>query len=298
MNNIDVNLLSREMDSQARERAEEYLKEMGLFPFRIGKSIIGKPINAYTLGKGKKSVLYIASHHALESVCTNILYMLLSTLATAKREGKSERGIHIPSLLNAYRIVVVPCLNPDGIDLRLGLDTDTPLYQRQVRMNGTASFSFWQANARGVDLNHNYDYRFSEYKQLEARKGIDAGRTLFSGEYPESEPESRAVANLVRSLCPGAVLSLHTQGEEIYYMPKGDFRTELIAGRLERVTGYKLVSAAGTAAYGGLCDYTGSLGIPSFTLEVGKGKNPLPSDLAYSLFRRVYPALLLLPTMI
>ena len=29
-------------------------------------------------------------------------------------------------------------------------------------------FSHWQANARGVDLNHNYDSGFYEYKKIES----------------------------------------------------------------------------------------------------------------------------------
>ena len=158
-------------------------------------------------------------------------------------------------------------------------------------------FSMWQANARGVDLNHNYDSGFLEYKRLEREEGIGAGPSLYSGEYPESEPETRGTANLIRTLSPAAVISLHTQGEEIYYQPK-DRKMARRAERLAGLCGYSVGTPAGTAAYGGLCDYTGSLGIPSFTLELGKGVNPLSESDVPAIFARVGEALALLPTLL
>ena len=52
-----------------------------------------------------------------------------------------------------------------------------------------------------------------------------------------------------------------------------------IATRLATPVGYSVSVPTGHSAYGGLCDYTGEiLGIPSFTVELGRGKNPLPSE--------------------
>jgi g-D-glutamyl-meso-diaminopimelate peptidase len=158
-------------------------------------------------------------------------------------------------------------------------------------------FSTWQANARGVDLNHNYDAGFEEYKRIEKEMGIVPGPSLFSGESPESEPEVRGVANLVRTLVPYAVVSLHTQGEEIYAYPRTK-RQDRVAERLAELTGYKVAVADGTAGYGGLCDYTGALGIPSFTLELGRGTNPLSETELIKIFPRVADAIAILPTLL
>ena len=156
--------------------------------------------------------------------------------------------------------------------------------------------SDWQANGRGVDLNHNYEYGFAEYKRIEYSRGITAGKTLFSGEYPESEPESRLAANLVRILNPNAVVSLHSQGEEIYFAPSAAHRPAM---NLARLTGYNVSVPSDTAAYGGLCDYTGyTLGIPSFTIEIGRGKNPLSESLLPSILKRIIPALLCVPRLV
>jgi hypothetical protein len=157
-------------------------------------------------------------------------------------------------------------------------------------------FSEWQANARGVDLNHNYEAGFFEYKRLEEAEGITAGKTRFSGEYPESEPETRALASFIRTLMPEAIVSLHTQGEEIFSKPDTEY-VERIAGRLGRSSGYKTSVAEGLSAYGGLCDYTGSvLNIPSFTVELGRGKNPLPYSSLGAIPDKVRNLLIFLPT--
>ena len=119
------------------------------------------------------------------------------------------------------------------------------------------------------------------------------GATRFSGEYPESEPETRAVASYLRTVMPTALITLHSQGEEIYFSPHSDPRAARVARRLSRGT------PEGMAAYGGLSDYAGNvLGIPSYTLEVGKGENPLPLSAYPALCRRVLPALLRFPAML
>ena len=184
------------------------------------------------------------------------------------------------------RIYIVPMLNPDGVDYRLnGVDSENPIKDRVIAYNGGENFENWQANGRGVDLNHNYDAYFEEYKNLERERGIMAGKTKYSGEYPESEPEVSALCNFIRYQREAldGVLSLHTQGEEIYYSSRGEFpkKSYHVAKILSRLTKYSLCEPSDTAAYGGLTDWLVSkLDLPSFTLECGRGKSPLPmSDL-------------------
>ena len=89
------------------------------------------------------------------------------------------------------------------------------------------------------------------------------------------------------------LIALHTQGSEIYYdyngtCPSGSLS---IAKRMERLSGYNVCRPDGTACYGGLKDwFICEFDRPGFTIECGKGKNPLPiSDLGaiYSVLRGV-----------
>lgn len=261
----------------------------------LAKSILSYRIDAYSVGSGGRCIVVAAAHHALESITSNLAFLLIDALLGLS-EFSSVYGVDCKLLLSKYRFIILPCVNPDGIELRFHGADNSPLKDREIKMSG-GDFSHWQANARGVDLNHNYDFRFEEYKLLERERGIEAGNSLYSGEYPESEPETRAVANLIRVINPCAVVSLHSQGEEIYGYP-GSEKTERCLGRLMKITGYEAASPSGTAAYGGLCDYTGSLGIPSFTYEVGKGKNPLPESDVFSIFERIAESIVILPTLL
>ena len=280
-------------DAVGRERMRELVVVLpDVEETVVGYSMRRRPVYMYKFGNGRGRVALFGAHHALESITANVLYAFIYILHCSKRSFLFREND--PALfMTAYTYYVIPCLNPDGIEMRMNGDPDSPIYGRVLEMSG-GDFSGWQANARGVDLNHNYDYRFAEYKRLEASRGITPGPTRYSGEYPESEPESRLAANLVRILNPDAVVSLHSQGEEIFYSPPSARRP---AELLSRRTGYCLSYPSDTAEYGGLCDYTGNvLGIPSFTIEIGRGKNPLPESDITGILGGVAEALLVLPS--
>ena len=265
----------------------------------IGTSILDRAIPILHIGSGSRRVLYVGAHHGMEWITSLLLTQFLEELCQAIKAQKRVCGIYPCDLLEGYTISIIPMLNPDGVEYQIhGVAEDNPLRERLLEMNGgNEDFSFWQANARGVDLNHNYDAGFTEYKSIEARDGISAGRSLYSGESPESEPETRGVANVVRTLMPYALVSLHTQGEEIYAFPRTR-KTLRCAERLAQLTGYRVSTPDGTAGYGGLSDYSATLGIPSFTIELGKGVNPLSEDCLPDFFTRVADAVALLPTLL
>ena len=280
-------------DSSGRDKMHELVITSPHVRYqRMGRSILGRDINAYFFGEGAGRVIYFAAHHAAESITCNLLFAFIHRFLNSGIPCGIDREL----LLKRFTYVCVPCVNPDGIELRMHGPEDSPLYSRQCAMT-KGGHSAWQANARGVDLNHNYSPGFAEYKMLEREMGITPGAGLFSGEYPESEPEVGAVMRLVRTLMPSGLISLHTQGEEIFYQPRCA-RSRRIAERMARLCGYTVSTPSGTALYGGLSDYTGTLGIPSFTVEAGRGTNPLPDSDLEHIFSRLSAVLALFPTML
>ncbi len=257
------------------------------YPFlsvsHIGESVLGRRIIMITLGneEAEKSVLYVGAHHGMEWICTLVLFRFINEYCEYYKNGKSPFGINIQNLFQTRCIRIVPQLNPDGVQLQIhGADRACPLYDRLVKMSG-GDFSHWQANARGVDLNHNYNSGFTEYKRLEEEKGYIPGPTRYSGICPESEPETGALASLIRYSSDNIrmILTLHTQGEEIFYTSGGVCPpgAESIGKKLSSLCGYKLSKPDGCAAYGGLTDwFIEEFNRPSFTIECGKGENPLP----------------------
>ncbi len=245
----------------------------------IGKSIMGEPLWAVKIGKGTPVSLYVATHHAMEEITGRILLMFLEASLTA---GTSPGTVWL-----------VPCLNPDGCRLRYSPDPRGILWERQLRMNGGKwDFNKWQANARGVDLNHNYPTGFWEYKQLERELGIGEGAPgKYSGVLPLSENESAALMDFIWTVRPQLVLTLHAQGREMYIGEPRDPLVTVWATVLARRIGYRLAKPEGTAVYGGLTDHLATLGIPAITVECGWGENPLPPHSLGGVYREVFPLL-------
>lgn len=286
---------------------ESMMRELEKLPpvFSVGtlaRSILGKEIPIVGFGTGEHAVLYVGAHHGSESITAALLVDFLADAARLPGSGKTICGVSAEYLLSRRRFFVIPMLNPDGVEYATkGLNGENPLYERVLAMNGGEDFTHWQANARGVDLNHNYDAGFYEYKQLERERGLWNGApTGFSGEYPESEPETAALARFLRASQGSVqgVLTLHTQGEEIFCGKPGETsaKTEAVCRLLERNTGYKRSEPTGSAAFGGLTDWClSALGIPAFTLECGKGQNPLPMSGRGALYERLRTALFSFP---
>ena len=279
----------------------------------LGKSVLGREIIMLSAGSSdaEKSVLYVGAYHATEYITSAVLLRFAADLGEAAEKGQRICGVDVKRLLERRRIYVVPMANPDGVELHLhGIPAGCALAGRLTAMSG-GDFSHWQANARGVDLNHNHDARFDEYKAIEAERKIEPGPTLWSGVAPESEPETQAICALLRyDASVRTVLSLHTQGEVIYYGAASpasgnkSVETALLGSRslgrtLSRMTGYALAGTDGTAAYGGLVDwYVREMRRPGFTLECGRGENPLPAEQALAIYARLREALFCTPYLV
>jgi len=237
--------------------------------FFIGKSILGVPIPCIRIGHGKECSLFVGAHHGMEHITSNLLLKFARDLSA---EPPKERTVFI-----------IPMLNPDGCMIATGgVGAEHPLYETLIKMNGCNDLSHWQANARGVDLNHNYDAGFDKCKKRERQLGITSpGPTRYGGENPESEPESAALCALTRIIAPRlkVAVALHTQGEEIYYdynekVPRG---AKSLAEHFAAVSGYTLSKPEAAASHGGYKDWViDAFDIPAFTIECGRGENPLP----------------------
>ena len=291
-----LSYLKENENALTSDRVSEYMRSLAsnssVFKLgAMGSSILGKSLNMLTAGTGERTYVFVAAHHAMEWITSLILLRFVGELNERVREKKNAYGAELRRALEKGRFIFIPMLNPDGVDLQIkGIEAGEILRERLLRMNGSEDFSHWQANARGVDLNHNYDAGFYEYKKLETENGIYASRTRYSGEYPESEPECRAMCNLIRTISPDIIYTFHTQGEEIYFT-SGDFvlpESIRIGNALSEKSGYLLSRPEGLASYGGLTDWAlRKMNIPSFTVECGLGQNPLPPSDADKIYEKL-----------
>jgi protein MpaA len=125
---------------------------------RFGTSVDGRPLVAYRVGARHRSAAVVLGNMHGDEPAG-------VTLVNAIRSGPRVRGIDL---------WVIPTINPDG----LGADT--------------------RQNARGVDLNRNWGYRWQRQ-----------GGRYNSGPRPFSEPETRALRRFLDRIAPRFIVSFH-----------------------------------------------------------------------------------------
>lgn len=177
----------------------------GLFPeltklIEIGKSLEGRSIWALKISDNpgvrendEPTVLFNSMHHAREvmtpEVSMDVIEYLLSNY---------ENDSRVKNWVDRNEIWVVPMLNVDG---------NNQVWQGK---------NLWRKNTRdghGVDLNRNYPFGWNSCNGSSGRTSDDDYR----GPEPASEPETRALMNLVAEIKPVFDISYHSYSELVLY---------------------------------------------------------------------------------
>ncbi|MBR2714923.1 MAG: gamma-D-glutamyl-meso-diaminopimelate peptidase [Ruminococcus sp.] len=254
----------------------------------IGYSTLNRELVAYTIGS-KDGLLICATFHGMERITAKMSYHFLLDVSAKYTENGSFR-----QKLSKSGLTVIPMVNPDGVDISLC----GPKAARHLKSHVEkciekydSHYSKWQANANGVDINHNFDAGFSDVKKAERNMGIiSPSPTRYGGEFPESEKETKALCDFCRKHDFHTAVALHSQGREIYYdygkhMPKSSIIT---ANEMAKISGYTVSHPTGIAVGGGFKDwFIDYFHHPAFTIEVGKGVNPLPPEIFHSEYKIV-----------
>ena len=261
----------------------------------IGRSVLNKPIIMLKMGKGENKVFYNASHHANEWITTPMVLEFVKEYAESIVNATYLDSINAEYTFDNTTLYVVPMVNPDGVDVVTGaMERDTEAYYDLLLLaNNYPSVPFptgWKANLRGVDLNLNYPAMWESAKQQKFLAGFTkAGPVNFVGEAPLDQPETRAIYNISRKLSFDLTVSLHTQGEEIYwrfgsYQPEGG---KELGEKMAAVSGYILTDPVEFQSFAGYRDWFIMTYLkPGYTVEAGRGVNPLPIEK----FADFYPA--------
>lgn len=285
----EMSYLTEIREYDYRELCKDAEVLMAKYPFlikeNIGQSVWGKELFYLRFGEGEKKILLCGAHHGKEWITALLLARFCEILCKGYESERTTNGKDMTQLFHEASYFIIPMLNPDGVELCIhGLSgvEDEKERERLLCCHGSSAdfVGQWQANASGVDLNHNYNALFQTGKEVAKREGIiGPGPTRWSGEFPESEPESAALARLTRRLKPDICIAYHSQGEVIYadFEGKASDCARRIAEAMSGFTGYRLDQTEGMASYSGYKDWViDELGLPAYTVEVGLGENPLP----------------------
>lgn len=266
---------------ERQEKAVQWMRERyrQLKVFPIGKSVLGREIPALCIGNPVGAVVLVGATHGLEWITTLLLFRFCEELLEGLATGGRVSDIDVRRAMQNRSLVVIPCLNPDGVEIALrGAEGAGELAGSVGEICG-GDFSGWQANAAGVDINHNFDAGWGVLRAMEVEEGIEGpAPTRYGGPHPNSEPETMSMTTFCLTYQPGTLYSFHSQGEEIYYRygTHTPARSKLMANILASASGYAVAQPTGLASRGGLKDwFIEKFRRPGFTIEVGRGKNPL-----------------------
>lgn len=294
---------SKEYDYFERKRLINALcEEYGFIKSSvIGKSCSGKDITALKIGSSDSYCLIAAGIHGSERITSTVLLMFIEELCRAVKYDSFLSGIKVRRALVGRGIIFVPCVNPDGCDISLLGVRACGEYSDKIGKLCNRDFEHWNANLRGVDINHNFDAGWKELREKERECGIyGPSPTRFGGNRPHSEPETVALVELCRKTNIRHCLALHSQGEVIYwnYGDKTPHKSRKMAEIMATASGYALDTPISIATGGGFKDwFIKEFSRPGFTVEIGKGKNPLPAEKAEKIYNRIKEMLMLYTVM-
>lgn len=244
----------------------------------------------------EKKIFFNGGIHAREYITSPLVMKQAAAYLEHIAAGDSYREISYQHFWEDVQIHVVPMVNPDGIAISQkgleGIQTEKAREQVEniARLDGQSPegsyLTGWKANANGVDLNRNFDALWEEYQDPAGHPSADH----YKGESPGCETESSALIELTEAEDFDRTVSYHTQGNVIYwyFAQEGQLYTDTLefAQRISRLTGYPTDGNYQSLDPAGYKDWAiSSQGIPSLTIEVGRGTSPVPLEQFAAIWR-------------
>lgn len=288
-------LLYYELTKELEQLCERYhFAHLG----SAGKSVLGKELLTLNIGNGKESVLMCGAFHGTERLTATLLLIFAERLCEALSHDGSIAGIRARRAFFDRRLVILPMVNPDGCDIVGEGTTNCGRFSDSINRISAGDFNKWNANVRGVDINHNFDAGWKILHSLEQKANIyGPSPTRYGGSRPVSEPETAAMVELCEKERFCHVAAFHSQGEIIYWS-YGDATPEKgkrMATLMSASSGYALEEPTEIASHGGFKDwFIEKYRRPGFTVEIGRGTNPLPANQFRSIYPRVEEMMMLL----
>ena len=262
---------------------------------QIGRSVRGLPIWSLQVGEGPRLMIVSAAHHANEWITAPLVMRYAEELLRAAVLGEDPDGT-AEKILARCRLIFVPMVDPDGVDLVNGALPEPWLSRAEVIARRWPEIPFpsgWKANLEGIDLNLQYPALWETARENKYALGFTGPAPRdYVGPAPLTAPESRAMAALTRQEDPALVLAFHTQGETIYwrFLDREVPGARALGERMAEASGYALEDTPYASGFAGYKDwFIERWRRPGFTIEAGQGENPLPLSAFDAIWRACAP---------
>ncbi len=220
----------------------------------LGKSVEGRNIESYTYGTGEKQLVFVGGiHGGYEWNSVLLSYQFIDYL-----DANTEL------LASNTKITIIPSLNPDGVYKVTGKEG---IFTKNQVSTSTKVLASGRFNANNVDLNRNFDCKWS-------RESSWQGKKVSAGQSPFSEPEARVLRDFVskNKTSIKAVVFWHSQANTVYASEckSGILPVTLdIMDRYSKAAGYLAVKKFDSYPITGDAEgWLASINIPAITVEL------------------------------
>ncbi len=163
-----------------------------LHPFSIGESISKQKIECYQIGNGSIKILYTFCIHGNETGTVKLAHHFLNWA-----HNHTDK-------LNDYSLYILPCLNPDGF------------HQARKNPDYFNGGKIGRFNANNVDLNRNFDTPSFKQKSIWSfGKNYTENVEVFCGNHGNSEPEIKALVELIKNKKIQILFMFHNAGNDV-----------------------------------------------------------------------------------
>lgn len=202
----------------------------------IGKSVEGRDIVALKLGinnKIKPSVLLTGGIHAREDFSVMLVMKMIDYYCSHYNENIIFDNFDVRKIIDQVDMYFIPVANPDGLNIvHSGLESSVNYEKLKHMKIWGEDYTYWKANANGVDLNKNFDDGNWDVRTCVPGTDVPCS-DRFKGFTPSSEPETQALINFSNKNNFSLMVSYHCSGNCTFWADSGTH--EMFNGLDEKV---------------------------------------------------------------
>ena len=169
----------------------------------------------------KPLILFVGGIHAREDFSVMLCMKMIEQYCYYYCEGKVFDGFDVMSIIDNTDMYFVPAANPDGLNIvHNGIKASSNYEKLKAMKIWGEDYTYWKANANGVDLNKNFDDGNWDIRTCVPGTDVPCSER-FKGYEADSEPETKALVNFCNENNFSLMVSYHCSGNCTFWADSG-----------------------------------------------------------------------------